>query len=82
MMNPWKKVFVCIAEVQIKIKEAIQVNVAGIAKIKNLLSLIQKDLEDGMNDTKEFRDRLNRALELDPHNKKLYNMQKMLINLI
>ncbi len=63
-------------------KEAIQkikivgpVEVAGFAKLDSLIKLIKKDLEFGMNQTPEFRDRLNRALELDPNNQYLYDLQ-------
>jgi len=63
-------------------KEAIQrikivgpVQVAGFAKLDSLIKLIKKDLEFGMNRTPEFRDRLNRAIEMDPNNQYLYDLQ-------
>lgn len=63
-------------------KEAVQrikivgpVQVAGFAKIESLIKLLKKDLEFGMNRTPEFRDRLNRAIEMDPNNQYLYDLQ-------
>ncbi|MEX1376818.1 MAG: leucine-rich repeat protein [Eubacteriales bacterium] len=58
-----------------KVKIVGPVEVAGMAKLESLIKLIKKDLEFGMNQTAEFRDRLNRALELDPNNQYLYDLQ-------
>jgi len=58
-----------------KIKIVGPVEIAGFAKLDNLIKLIKKDLEFGMNRTPEFRNRLNRALELDPSNQYLYDLQ-------
>ena len=58
-----------------KIKIVGPVEIAGFAKLDSLIKLIKKDLEFGMNQTGEFRDRLNRALELDPSNQYLYDLQ-------
>lgn len=58
-----------------RIKIVGPVEIAGFAKLDSLMKLIKKDLEFGMNQTPEFRDRLNRALELDPHNQYLYDLQ-------
>jgi len=58
-----------------RIKIVGPVEIAGFAKLDSLIKLIKKDLEFGMNQTNEFRDRLNRALELDPSNQYLYDMQ-------
>ena len=58
-----------------KVKIVGPVEIAGFAKLDSLIKLIKKDLEFGMNQTEEFRDRLNRALELDPQNQYLYDLQ-------
>lgn len=58
-----------------KIKIIGPVEIAGFAKLDSLIKLIKKDLEFSMNQTPEFRDRLNRALELDPNNQYLYDLQ-------
>ena len=50
------------------------VKVPSVPKLNELLKLIKKDLESGSNQTKEFRNNLKRALELDPDNKLLYNL--------
>ena len=58
-----------------KVKIIGPVEIAGFAKLDSLIKLIKKDLEYGMSQTDEFRDRLNRALELDPGNQYLYDLQ-------
>lgn len=58
-----------------RIKIVGPVQVAGFAKLESLIKLIKKDLEFGMNRTPEFRDRLNRAIEMDPNNQYLYDLQ-------
>lgn len=82
-LNDKEKTTICIfCGSPIKYEEAMKnvqiegkVNVSGVAGVKNLITLIERDLENGRNKTNEFRDRLNRALELDPSNSRLYSLQ-------
>ena len=59
----------------IKVQITNVIEASNIPKLESLIMLIKKDLESGNNRTKLFKERLNRALELDPENQFLYGLQ-------
>ena len=66
---------------QLMVQEVIQrveiegeVNVKGVAPVENLIKLLKRQIENGEMGTQAFKDRLNRAIELDPDNVELLSM--------
>ena len=57
-----------------RIKVVGSIKIANVPELDSLIKLIKKDLESGRNRAREFRNRLKRALELNPSNEYLYNL--------